>query len=268
MYNITISTIQAPNSEAICLEIANYAARRIGMEATFVADVDWQTRELMLHSADVDVCWVCGLPYVVKVDELMLDIELLAAPVMRGARYGGEPIYYSDVIVRADSSFRRFTDLRGCRWAFNESGSQSGYGVVRYHLATLGERSGYFGDVIETGGHLRSLAMILSGEIDATAIDSTVLELELARDPALGPKLRVVEVMGPSPIPPWVINRRVPPPIRDALRQAFLTMHDDPQGRLILASGLMDRFVAVDDSDYDAIREMDRESDDVVLGIG
>lgn len=265
MDTITISTIQAPNSEAICREIAGYVAARLGARISFAADVDWQAREVMLHSGEVDVCWICGLPYVRKVDELGLGIELVAAPVMRGARYGGKPIYFSDVIVRADSRFQTFADLRGCRWAFNEPGSQSGYAIVQYHLAMLGERERYFGEVIESGGHLQSLELILAGEIDASAIDSIVLELELARDPSLAGKLRAVEVMGPSPIPPWVINKSMPGEVRAALRDAFLTMHADQQGRLILAAGLMDHFVAVSDADYDVIREMDRIAADTVL---
>jgi ABC-type nitrate/sulfonate/bicarbonate transport system substrate-binding protein len=58
-------------------------------------------------------------------------LTLLAAPLPAGARYGGKPIYFSDVVVRRDSPYQTFADLRGVTWGYNEPGSQSGYNVVR-----------------------------------------------------------------------------------------------------------------------------------------
>jgi phosphonate transport system substrate-binding protein len=40
-------------------------------------------------------------------------IELPGAPVLQGERYGGRPIYFSDVLVHRDSPFCSFADLRG-----------------------------------------------------------------------------------------------------------------------------------------------------------
>ena len=70
-----------------------------------------------------------------------------------GDRYGGRPIYFSDVIVHRDSPFRSFLDLRGHSWAYNEPLSHSGYGITRYHLLELGETGGFFSEVVEAGFH-------------------------------------------------------------------------------------------------------------------
>src|SRR5215469_2523098 len=67
-----------------------------------------------------DVGFVCGLVYVRMARQADCPIELLAAPVLRGKRYAGRPIYFSDVIVRKDSPFILFDDLGGCGWAYNE----------------------------------------------------------------------------------------------------------------------------------------------------
>jgi phosphonate transport system substrate-binding protein len=176
---------------------------------------------------------------------------------MEGRRYMNRPVYFSDVVVRSDSPFQTFADLRGARWAYNEPNSHSGYNVVRYHLATLGELHGYFGEVIESGAHQISLEMILAGQIDASAIDSTVLETELSRSPDLLGEIRVVDALGPSPIPPWVISRDLPGPTKDSVRRLFLEMHEDEEGAEILQGGMIKRFVAVSDRDYDPIREME-----------
>src|SRR5436190_7389497 len=175
---------------------------------------------------------------------------------MQGARYEGRPVYFSDVVVRRDSSFQSFADLRGASWAYNEPGSQSGYNLIRCHLARLGERAGYFGRVVEAGAHQASLQMVLSGAVDASAIDSIVLELELKLRPDLAPLLWVVETLGPSPIPPAVVSTRVPTPIRRSLRQVLLEMDQNEAGRRILRAGIVARFVETADAAYDPIRAM------------
>src|SRR4051794_35527641 len=47
-----------------------------------------------------DVGFMCGLVYVRMTRYKDCPIELLAAPVLRGRRYGEQPVYFSDVIVR------------------------------------------------------------------------------------------------------------------------------------------------------------------------
>jgi ABC-type phosphate/phosphonate transport system substrate-binding protein len=75
--------------------------------------------------------------------------------------------------------------------------------------------------------------VVLAGDVDATALDSTVLDLLRRRDPSLERRVRVVESFGPSPSPPWVVARTVPRELRAALRRAFLAMSSDPRGRRV-----------------------------------
>ena len=52
--------------------------------------------------------------------------------------------------------------------------------------------------------------MVAAGEVDAAAIDSQVLAIELRDHPALAAELRVIEVLGPSTIQPVVAARHLP----------------------------------------------------------
>jgi len=265
MESLKLTSLMAENADFIGRAIAGYIAERLEFPTEFVDDIPWQERERLLDAGQIHVGWICGLPYVRKADQPDPHIELLAAPVMQGARYQNRPVYFSDVVVHRDSRFQTFADLRGASWAYNEPGSHSGYNVVRYHLATLGETSGYFGQVIQSGAHQTSLQMILDRQIDASAIDSTVLELECQRYPAIHSQVRMIETLGPSPIPPWVILKSLPQELRKALPELLLHMHKDPQGRAILAGGLIARFTYVEDGDYDAIRSMARQAELVTL---
>jgi phosphonate transport system substrate-binding protein len=107
--------------------------------------------------------------------------------------------------------------------------------------------------------------MILDGTIDAAAIDSTVLELELARQPDLAGQLRSVASLGPTAHPPAVIRRDMPPAIASRLQAALLAMHEDSAAADIFATAQYARFAAVRDQDYDEIRHKTRIAEQAPL---
>ncbi|MEW6736277.1 MAG: PhnD/SsuA/transferrin family substrate-binding protein [Acidobacteriota bacterium] len=246
----------AKNVDLVCWAMVGYIRERLGIPTQFIEEIPWQEREQLFDAGEIDLCWICGLPYVLKADQANTKIELLAAPVMYGSRYQNLPIYFSDVVVHSESRFHSFADLKAARWAYNEPGSHSGYGLVRYHLATLGEDLSFFRETVESGGHQFSLHMILNRQIDASAIDSTVLEFETLHNPEIGAKLRIIATLGPSPIPPLIISKNVPVQLRVELRELLLNMHNEPAGRAILAQGRIVNFVMVQDHCYNAIRHM------------
>lgn len=260
MTMLTITTCQAAIAEPAVAEIARYLGDRFGFELRFVNDIAWQERERRFDEGEIDIAWICGAPYVQKMARHD-PIELLAAPVHAAPRYMNRPVYFSDVMVRRDSPYQAFSDLRGTRWAYNSLGSHSGHQVVRYHLATLGLNGDFFGSVICSGAHQRSMELIAGGEIDASAIDTTVLDAVRETNPGLCAQLRAIEVLGPSSQPPWAIGTRVPAEIRLALRETLTHMHEVGVGRAILQRHGFARFAPVVDADYDDIREMLRVAD-------
>jgi phosphonate transport system substrate-binding protein len=198
-----------------------------------------------------------------KADSAADRVELLSAPVPEGTRYEGLPVYFSDVVVRRDSRFEVFGDLRGSVWAYNEPRSHSGFNVVRAYLATRAEADGFFSGVVESGAHTTSVRWVLDGRVDGDAIDSTVLEWLITERPELERQIRILASLGPSPILPWVISARVPEDLRARLRDLFLDMERDNRGRSVLAQGRIARFVSARDSDYDPIRRMVHTADQV-----
>ena len=253
---IKLTTCQARNTHAVTAAIADYLAQQLNLETKFIIDPPWEECLQGILTGQIQIGWMCGYPYVMETAVPNPAIVLLALPVMAGARYQNQPIYFSDVVVRHDSPFEKFEDLRGAIWAYNEVGSQSGYHIVRYKLAQLGENGDFFGKVVASGAHLNSLQMILAGEADAAALDSTVMAMALREDPMLSAQIRIIEALGPSPIPPWVIHKSVPAPLRQSLQEALTQMHHSPAGRMVLALGEMVRFETAVDAHYDPLRQM------------
>jgi len=137
------------------------ARTEAGVETELVVETSYES----CIRDENDVCFVCSLPYV-TFERQGHDLAIpVAAPVLMGERSGQQPIYFSDVIVRRDSSIQNFLDFRGRSWAYNEPLSHSGYGITRYHLVKLGETHGFFGEVVEAGFHHEAVAMVARGEV-------------------------------------------------------------------------------------------------------
>jgi phosphonate transport system substrate-binding protein len=202
-----------------------------------------------------DLAFLCGAHYLTLAAQPSNPVRLLAAPVLRGRRYGGQPWYFSDVVVRADSAITAWGELRGRHFGINEPGSHSGFAVVQEHLQRRKTDWQFFGRVTQTGSHLQSLAAILAGEIDAAAIDSQVWDVYRQRHRGLSKQLRSLTMLGPSTAPPIVVHRDIPAVWFTRLQAALLTLHNDPTLTPLLARGGIRRFVAVTDADYATMRD-------------
>ena len=246
----------AENAELFCQALAIYVQRQLGVRTQYVGGIPWQERQRLFDLGEIQLLWLCGLPYVDRADSPDKRIELLAVPVPKGSRYHRQPIYFSDIVVKRTSRFKIFDHLRGSVWAYNEPRSHSGFNVVRAHLGAHGETDGFFKKMVESGAYSMSLQLLLNGGVDVAAIDSTVLEWFVKQRPYLQNEIRVLASFGPSPIPPWVISRSVPESFRVVLRALLLRMNEETAGRSVLTRGYLEGFVIAQDSDYDPIRRM------------
>ncbi len=249
---LRFATYLAPSLYETYLYITGYVGAKVGHPTTLAVGQSFNE----FVEAQVDVGFICGLPYVQMADAPSCPVELLVSPILLGERYQNRPIYFSDVVVRRDSLYISFADLQGCVWAYNQKASHSGWNLVCYSLLKRGKTLDYFGRLIETGSHQRSLSLVLEGQADATAIDSHVLDVFLARNRAEAAALLIIDMLGPSSVPPVVIARTVDQALKHQVREALLTMHEDPLAASVLHAGAIDHFVQVSDEDYQDIREM------------
>ncbi len=115
---------------------------------------------------DLGCVFMCGYP----IATARPAPRILAAPVPEPARYGGAPVYFTDIVVRADSPLQTLPDLFGRRFAFTTEDSQSGYQAPRRLLAPYARARGgsLFAKAV---GPLvtprRVVEAVLSGEADA-----------------------------------------------------------------------------------------------------
>src|SRR5919202_3613399 len=133
--------------------IVDHVRRTLGRERvslraeTRVSGPERGTRD-PFSTGDYDVGFMCSPSYVWLRELRPPPVELLGvAPVFNDARSGGRPVYFCDVVVRADSGVRSFPELRGRSWAYNDRCSLSGYYSLLSKLTGMGADEGFFGRV-------------------------------------------------------------------------------------------------------------------------
>jgi phosphonate transport system substrate-binding protein len=58
----------AENTEEFCRILAVYLEAKLGLPTECVTDVPWQQRERLFDQGEIQLLWLCGLPYVNKAD--------------------------------------------------------------------------------------------------------------------------------------------------------------------------------------------------------
>lgn len=250
-------------------EIADYVATKIGRKVVIVSGASYTETDMLLERGIIHVGFVCGLPYV----HSFMDgkYSLLATPVsatrtgdVPDAIFGYEKTpgkYYSYTIVHKDSKAKSWADLKGKRYAFNDINSNSGYNMPRYKLVKLGARSwdDWFSKVVVSGSHEESIRMVARGMVDASSVDSLVLDYDRAHGNLDARNVKIIAQLFPggAGAPPVVVGKHVAPELRKLLQETLLNMHKEPIGQKILAKALLLRFDPPDDRNYDDIRHMD-----------
>jgi len=246
------------NARPFYQNVVDYLVQATGLQTDLVSDLSPDEQDRLVDSGQIQVVFTCGLPYVRKADLNPPLLQLMAAPVMAAPRYQNQPVYFSDIIVRADAPYQTFDQLQGATFAYNEAHSLSGYMLPCYHLLTLGKTGRFFEKTVQSGSHAVSMNWVAQGRADAAAIDSVVLEMERHQRPNHASPFRVIEQIGPNPMPPVAASTQLNEKHRHNLRQALVNMHADPLAAAILGQAAVRRFAAVVDSDYNPIRHIIR----------
>lgn len=248
---IAIAGVMSPSRTLDAYDqLLAYLGQRLDLKVTVDQRSSYAEVNELLRTGQADLAFVCSRAYLEGKSQF--GMELLLAPEVNGDR-----VYYSYLIVQADSPAVSLTDLRGKVFAFSDPLSNSGKLVPEYQLFTIGETSSSFFERYEyTGSHDNSILAVAEGLVDGAAVDSLVYDYVLARNPELAERVKVIERWGPYGIPPLVVGPGLAPTLKERVRDALLGMDADPEGRRALDALGIDRFIPIDDSAYDSIRQM------------
>lgn len=233
--------------------LLDYISKKTGFHTDLVQTGSYAGINDMLAREEVDVAFICSGGYIDATHHI--DVEPLVAPVV-----DGQPLYYSYVLVRADSGINSFEDLRGRRFAFSDPLSLTGAMYPTWRAVSLGgSLSGFFSSYIFTYNHDNSIKALQQNIVDGAAVDSIVFNYMKKNNPASIDGLKIIETSPPYGGPPVVTRRDLPVDQRNQLLKAFIDMDKDPEGREILSQLGIERFTVVDGSLYNSVRDLESE---------
>lgn len=167
----------------------------------------WTDPELVLSQT-------CGLPYRTQLHH---RVSLIGTPDF--GIEGCAPGYYrSAIVVRRSDRRTRLSDFRDAVFAYNQTGSQSGYAAPCWHVGAHGF---WFENRQATGGHLNSARAVAEGRADLAALDAVSWRLMQTYKPFCG-ELKVLDWTTPTPGLPYISAANAnQPAMFQAVRQAI-----------------------------------------------
>lgn len=213
----------------------------------------WRSPDLLLSQT-------CGYPLLTAFKD---DLSLLLAPVYVAPGCEGAA-YRSFIVVHADNAAESLADLRGTRCAINGQTSQSGMNVLRRTITPLAREGRFFAEIIVSGKHPASIAMIAAGEADVAAIDCVTYGLMAHHEPESVAAVRVLTETQSAPSLPYVTRHDAPHDLVQRLTAAVMRAAEDQDLASARDDLLIESFAALPLDDYNVMLEM--ESEAVAMG--
>ncbi len=256
---VAIGSIVSPKeSYGYYEDMIRYISRSLGVNVKIIQRRNYQEINDLIKRNEIDFAFVCSGPYVDGNSEF--GMKLLVVPVING----GDTTYHSYIIVRNNSNYSSLSDLRGKKFAFVDPLSNTGKLYPTYRLYLMNETPGSFFGIDEQGknnsfytySHDNSIIAVAENISEGASVSSLVYENMKNTYPETIAKTRIIEISQPFGNPPIVVSKDVDPFLEERLRDIFLKMNEDEDGKEVLARVKIDKFVNLSDNAYDSIREM------------
>ncbi|NWG87190.1 MAG: phosphate/phosphite/phosphonate ABC transporter substrate-binding protein [Hydrogenophilaceae bacterium] len=170
-------------------------------------------------------------------------------------RIEGEPIR-GVIVVREDSPVRSLKQLKGQPVVFPSKEAAIGYQLPMDHLM----KSGIEVQAVFAGNQEGAMSQLQFGKAAAAAVNQKLLDKYAARE---GLRYRVLWTSAPYLDIPIMAHRSLSPKLVAAVREAFIGMDEDPEGRKALqasAAALGQQqlwsFIRAEDREYDNYRSL------------
>ena len=188
----------------------------------------------LVRSRQAELAHLCSRGYL----QGRADFGLTAVAV---PQVGGRSTYPAYVIVSRESDIASPRELEGKIFSFADPPCAP----VPVPLEGRGQRpEAFFGRKLSIMSHDRAVRAVAEGLADGALVDGLVYGRLAVTDPALTAKTKVIEATAPYLNPPIAAHPGLDPALRESLRRALLTLHEEPAGRTVLSRLGIERFVA------------------------
>jgi phosphonate transport system substrate-binding protein len=235
--------------------LAQYLEKQLGTKVEFTPVSDYPAAVEALVNKKVDLVWFGGFTYVQASNRS-------GGKVVPIAQREEDTKFQSVFIAKKDSGIKTLSDMKGKQVSFGSQSSTSGHLMPRSNLLAAGiDPEKDFKRVAYSGAHDATIASVVSGKVDAAALDITVWK-KFVNEGKVDTK--VVDVFFTTP--PfynynWSVHADMPAAQREKVQKALLAISPGTaEGKEILQLNRATRYIPTTPDNYKGIEAAARSA--------
>jgi phosphonate transport system substrate-binding protein len=235
--------------------LVRYLERTLGMKVEFTPVNDYPAAVEALVNKQVELVWFGGFTHV----QAQIRSGGRIIPI---AQREEDAQFRSVFIAQTDSGIKSLADLKGKQVSFGSQSSTSGHLMPRSFLLQAGidpERD--FRRVAFSGAHDATIASVVSGRVDAAALDITVWRRFVDDKKVDTSKVNVFFTTPPFFNYNWSVHADMPAAQRERITKALLDLSmDTPEGKEILTLNRATKYIPTRADNYKGLETAGRSA--------
>ncbi|MBI3434178.1 MAG: phosphate/phosphite/phosphonate ABC transporter substrate-binding protein [Proteobacteria bacterium] len=234
-------------------EFIKHAEKETGAKWELYTATDYSGVMNALIAGQIHLSWLSGFSYC----QTFMDSKGGVEPLVAAQEPDGSMGYNAVIIVKADSPYKTFDDLKGKVVARTDPLSGSGYLIPTAAFRAMGKPVDEYFKSPLSGGHPQGVLGVIKGTYDAaftwTSKNDNIGNLRAMMNKGLlkREEIRVIWTSPPLPSPPVVIRKDLPLEMRADLEKLFVRLKDhDMKLAESVAQGKTNGMVRVYHEDY------------------
>jgi phosphonate transport system substrate-binding protein len=235
--------------------LAKYLEKQLGMKVDFTPVNDYPAAVEALVNKQVDVVWFGGFTHV----QAQIRSGGKIIPI---AQREEDTQFRSVFIAQKSSGIKNLSDLKGKQVSFGSQSSTSGHLMPRTFLLQAGiEPDRDFKRIAYSGAHDATIASVVSGRVDAAALDITVWRKFVNEKKVDTSKVDVFYTTPPFFNYNWSVHADMPQALRDRLTKALLDLDmSTPEGKEILTLNRATKYIPTKAENYKGLETAGRSA--------
>ncbi len=235
--------------------IVRYLERALGMKVEFTPVNDYPAAVEALVNRQVDLVWFGGFTHV----QAQLRSGGRIIPI---AQREEDAQFRSVFIAQTGSGIKSLADLKGRQVSFGSQSSTSGHLMPRNFILEAGldpERD--FKRIAYSGAHDATIASVVSGRVDAAALDITVWRRFIEQKKIDTSRVDVFYTTPPFFNYNWSVHADMPAALRERITKALLALSmDTPEGKEVLTLNRATRYIPTRAENYKGLETAGRSA--------
>lgn len=235
--------------------LTRYLERTLGTKVDFVPVNDYPAAVEALVNKQVDLVWFGGFTYV----QAQIRSGGKIVPI---AQREEDTNFRSVFITQTNSGIKSLADLKGKQVSFGSQSSTSGHLMPRSFLLDAGiDPDKDFKRVAYSGAHDATIASVVSGRVDAAALDITVWRKFVAEKKVDTSKVNVFFTTPPYFNYNWSVHADMPAAQREKITTALLILNmNNPEGIEILTLNRATKYIPTKPENYKGLESAGRSA--------